>query len=87
MNPNTNTNYLTNGLQAAQRFAGQVLSAAESGISRKPWGRYATEYGSVGETIKKGIQTKQIAAPSVAAAAALDVLTNETRKEIGRAHV
>lgn len=91
MNPNTNPNYLTNSLQTAQRFAGQVLRKMESGISRKPWGRYATEYGPVRETVKQVVVptttesgTYRAGAADVIGAAALDALTNETRKDVWR---
>jgi hypothetical protein len=88
MNPNTNPNYLTNSLQSVQRFAGQVLQKTQEGISRKPWGRYATEYGPVRETIKQTVQPESSAlkmgAADVAAAATLDALTNETRKDVWR---
>lgn len=88
MNPNTNPNYLTNSVNAVQRFAGQVLGKMHEGIERKPWGRYATSYGSVKEAVqaavKPPINTEPLGASGVAAAAVLDAMTNETRKSVWR---
>lgn len=86
MNVNTTLNYLTNSAQAAQRFAGDVLKGMQSNIERKPWGRYSSQYGSVGETARQAVQTggQTAGASDVAAAAVLDVMTNETRKGVWR---
>jgi hypothetical protein len=88
MNPNTNPNYLTNSVSAVQRFAGQVLQKMHEGVERKPWGRYSTSYGSVSQAAqtaaKPPVNTAPIGAAGVAAAAALDVMTNETRKDVWR---
>jgi hypothetical protein len=86
MNVNTTLNYLTNSAQAAQRFAGDVLKGMQSNIERKPWGRYASQYGSVGSTTRQAVESggQAAGATDVAAAAVLDVMTNETRKDVWR---
>jgi len=78
MDVNPTSNYLTNSVAAAQRFAGQVMSKIQEGIERKPWGQYKSAYGPVRETV-----TQAISDPAKAVAAAtLDALTNETRKDV-----
>ena len=56
MNPNTNTNYLTNSLAKAQQFVGQAVAKVQSNIERTPWGYYKNTQGStsrlVGEQLK-----------------------------------
>ena len=86
MNVNTTLNYLTNSAQAAQRFAGEVFTKLEGAVQRKPWGRYATAYGPVRETVKN-VATGSSAGygpADVAASAVLDAMTNETRKDVWR---
>jgi hypothetical protein len=78
MDVNPTSNYLTNSVAAAQRFAGQVMSKMQEGIERKPWGQYKSAYGPVRETV-----TQAISDPAkTVAAATLDALTNETRKDV-----
>jgi hypothetical protein len=78
MDVNPTSNYLTNSVAAAQRFAGQVMSKMQEGIERKPWGQYKSAYGPTRETV-----TQVISDPAKAVAAAtLDALTNETRKDV-----
>jgi hypothetical protein len=88
VNVNTTLNYLTNSAQAAQRFAGEVFSKAQKNIQRKPWGRYASEYGPVRETIGAAVSqpvgSVRSTASDVAASAMLDAMTNETRKDVWR---
>tara|TARA_R110002126_G_scaffold19202_5_gene72306 strand:+ start:6813 stop:8066 length:1254 start_codon:yes stop_codon:yes gene_type:complete len=56
MNPNTNTNYLTNSLAKAQQFVGQAVAKLESSVQRKPWGSYQSTQGAtsglIGEQLK-----------------------------------
>lgn len=84
MNVNTTLNYLTNSAQAVQRFAGEVISNAQAGIQRKPWGKYASDYGPVGGTIRTAVKTsgQVMGASDVAASTILDALTDETRKGV-----
>lgn len=78
MNPNTDTNYLTNSLVAAKGFAKKVVEKMQQGVERKPWGRYQSDYGPVAEAAKAaGAQPA-----SVVAAAGLDVLTDATRRHV-----
>lgn len=86
MNVNTTLNYLTNSAQAVQRFAGEALSKTQSGIQRKPWGKYASAYGPTSETIRSAVkgQGQGMGATDVAASTVLDALTNETRKDVWR---
>ena len=54
------------------------MSKMQEGIERKPWGQYKSAYGPVRETV-----TQAISDPAKAVAAAtLDALTNETRKDV-----
>jgi len=82
VNVNTTLNYLTNSAQAVQRFAGEALSKAQSGIQRKPWGKYASSYGPTSETIRSAVKGQGMGASDVAASTVLDALTNETRKDV-----
>ena len=84
MNPNTTLNHLTNSAQAVQRFAGQVVNKMQEGIERKPWGRYSSAYGSVKEAATTVTDSGRMGPAGVTAAAALDALTNETRKDVWR---
>jgi hypothetical protein len=56
MNPNTNTNYLTNSLSKAQQFVGQAVAKVQGNIERTPWGYYKNIQGPtsnlVGEQLK-----------------------------------
>ena len=56
MDVNSTSNYLTNSVVAAQRFAGQVMSKMQEGIERKPWGQYKSAYGPVRETVTQAIK-------------------------------
>ena len=78
MNPNTDTNYLTNSLVAAKQFVKQVVSKMERGVERKPWGRYQSEYGPVSTTISSAGQDPS----GVVASGTLDVLTDATRRHV-----
>ena len=89
MNVTPTSNYLTNSVVAAQRFAGQVMSKMQEGIERKPWGQYKSIYGPVREAVKGAVVpttteagTSRVGAAGVVASAALDALTNETRKDV-----
>lgn len=73
-----NFNYLTNSLEAAKKFAKSYVANIQSGVKRKPWGFYQSEYGSAKEYIKQTIKNPA----ETAAAATLDVLTNATRRDI-----
>jgi hypothetical protein len=93
MNPNIDTNYLTNSLAKAQQFVKQTVSKMQSGIERKPWGSYQSEYGAVSPVVKQAVKqtptiteggTKYTQPSDVAAAAGLDVLTNASRRDIWR---
>lgn len=78
MNPNIDTNYLTNSLVAAKQFVKQVVGKMERGVERKPWGRYQSEYGPVSTTISSAGQDPA----GVIASGALDVLTDATRRHV-----
>jgi hypothetical protein len=78
MNPNTDTNYLTNSLVAAKQFAKQVVGKMQQGVERKPWGRYQSDYGATGTNLKTAVQNPS----GTVAAAGLDVLTNATRRHV-----
>lgn len=78
MNQDTNHNYLTNSLKAAQAFVGRYTTKLKESATRAPWGQYKSELGGVRDYATA-------AAPSVAAAGAtLDVLNNETRQKVSR---
>jgi len=88
MDVNPTSNYLTNSVAAAQRFAGQVMSKMQEEVKRTDWGQYKSKYGPLRETVKKAIVpplakgTYRSDAADIAASAALDALTNETRKDV-----
>ena len=71
MNADSNPNYLTNSVAAAQQFIKLTVSRMQRGIERKPWGQYKSEYGSAAYEIPS---IKQDPSAFVAA-------------KIGRAHV
>lgn len=91
MDINPTSNYLTNSVVAAQRFAGQVMSKLHEGLERAPWGQYKSVHGPVRETIRKTVVptttetgTHRAGPADVLASATLDALTNETRKDVWR---
>jgi hypothetical protein len=63
MNPNTNTNYLTNSLAKAQQFVGEAVATLEGSIQRKPWGSYQSSQGTAAGLV--GEQLKNIKAAAV----------------------
>jgi hypothetical protein len=56
----------------------------QEGIERKPWGKYSSAYGSVKEAATATTDAGRMGPAGVTAAAALDALTNETRKDVWR---
>ena len=62
MNPNTNTNYLTNSLAKAQQFVGQAVAKLESSVQRKPWGSYQSTQGATSELIGEQLKNVKAAA-------------------------
>jgi hypothetical protein len=60
MNPNIDTNYLTNSLSKAQQFAQQAVSRLQTGIERKPWGSYQSNIGATAKVV--GEQLKNVTA-------------------------
>ena len=93
MNPNTNTNYLTNSLAKAQQFVGETVAKLQSNIQRAPWGAYKSSYGSVSPVIGKTVRqaptvteqgTRYTKPSDVVAAAGLDVLTDASRRDLWR---
>lgn len=77
MNPNTNTNYLTNSLAAAQKFAGNVAASLRENLYQSKYG-YGTKSGSVLGQLKNVITE-----PAKTAAAALgDVLTDQSQRQV-----
>jgi hypothetical protein len=73
MNPNVNTNYLTNSLAKAQQFVGKVASELRSGLCQSKYG-YGSSQGSV-----LGSAQNIIKEPAkVVATAVGDVLTNKS---------
>ena len=75
MNPNTNTNYLTNSLAKAQQFAGKVASELRSSIYQSKYG-----YGSNEGSVLTSAQNIGKEPAKVAATAVGDVLTNKSLK-------
>jgi len=62
MNPNVNTNYLTNSLAKAQQFAQQAVSKLQTGIERTPWNYYKSNIGPTGEVLREQIRNAVAAA-------------------------
>jgi hypothetical protein len=91
MNPNVDTNYLTNSLSQAQQFIKQTVGKMQENIARKPWGSYQSEYGAAGPVASKAVKQtptiteegiKHTTPSDVAAAAGLDVMTNASRRDL-----
>jgi hypothetical protein len=62
MNPNTNTNYLTNSLTNAQQFVKQAASKLQSSIERRPWGYYQSTQGTTSELVGEQLKNVKAAA-------------------------
>ena len=62
MNPNVNTNYLTNSLAKAQQFAQQAVSKLQTGIERTPWNYYKSNIGPTGEVLREQVKSAAAAA-------------------------
>jgi hypothetical protein len=62
MNPNTNSNYLTNSLAKAQQFVGQAVAKLESSVQRKPWGSYQSTQGAASGVIGEQLKNVKAAA-------------------------
>jgi chaperonin cofactor prefoldin len=77
MNPNTNTNYLTNSLAKAQQFAGKVASELRSSIYQSKYG-----YGSNEGSVLTSAQNIGKEPAKVAATAVGDVLTNKSLSSV-----
>ena len=77
MNPNTNTNYLTNSLAKAQQFVGQVASELRSSIYQSKYG-----YGSSEGSVLTSAQNIGKEPAKVAATAVGDVLTNKSLSSV-----
>ena len=77
MNPNTNTNYLTNSLAKAQQFAGKVASELRSSIYQSKYG-----YGSNEGSVLTSTQNLSKEPAKVAATAVGDVLTNKSLSSV-----
>jgi hypothetical protein len=77
MNPNTNTNYLTNSLAHVQQFAGKIASELRSNIYQSKYG-YGSNQGSVLGTVQNVIKEPA----KVAATAIGDVLTNKSLSSV-----
>jgi hypothetical protein len=73
MNPNIDTNYLTNSLAKAQQFAGKVASELRSGLYQSKYG-----YGSNQGSVFGSAQNIAKEPAKVAATAVGDVLTNKS---------
>jgi hypothetical protein len=56
MNPNIDTNYLTNSLAKAQQFAQQAVSKLQSSIERTPWNYYKSNIGPTGEVLSDQVR-------------------------------
>ena len=77
MNPNTDTNYLTNSLAKAQQFAGKVASELRSSLYQSKYG-----YGSSEGSILTSAQNIGKEPAKVAATAVGDVLTNKSLSSV-----
>ena len=77
MNPNTNTNYLTNSLAKAQQFVGNVASELRSSIYQSKYG-----YGSSEGSVLTSAQNLGKEPAKVAATAVGDVLTNKSLSSV-----
>jgi hypothetical protein len=77
MNPNTNSNYLTNSLAKAQQFVGKVASELRSSIYQSKYG-----YGSNEGSVLTSAQNIGKEPAKVAAAAVGDVLTNKSLSSV-----
>jgi len=62
MNPNTNTNYLTNSLTSAQQFVKQAASKLQSSVERRPWGYYQSTQGTTSELVGEQLKNVKAAA-------------------------
>jgi hypothetical protein len=62
MNPNTNTNYLTNSLSKAQQFVGQAVAKLESSVQRTPWGYYQSTQGATSGLVEEQLKNVKAAA-------------------------
>jgi hypothetical protein len=62
MNPNTNTNYLTNSLTSAQQFVKQAASKLQSSVERRPWGYYQSTQGTASELVGEQLKNVKAAA-------------------------
>ena len=62
MNPNIDTNYLTNSLAKAQQFAQQAVSKLQTGIERTPWNYYKSNIGATGEVLREQVKSAAAAA-------------------------
>ena len=77
MNPNTNTNYLTNSLAKAQQFAGKVASELRSSIYQSKYGYGSNEGSVLTSTQNLGKEPAKVAATAVG-----DVLTNKSLSSV-----
>lgn len=77
MNPNTNTNYLTNSLAKAQQFAGKVASELRSSIYQSKYGYGFSEGSVLTSTQNLGKEPAKVAATAVG-----DVLTNKSLSSV-----
>jgi chaperonin cofactor prefoldin len=77
MNPNTNTNYLTNSLAKAQQFAGKVASELRSSIYQSKYGYGSSEGSVLTSTQNLGKEPAKVAATAVG-----DVLTNKSLSSV-----
>ena len=77
MNPNTNTNYLTNSLAKAQQFVGKVASELRSSIYQSKYG-----YGSSEGSVLTSAQNLGKEPAKVAATAVGDILTNKSLSSV-----
>jgi hypothetical protein len=62
MNPNTNTNYLTNSLATVHQVVKQAVAKLEGTIQRKPWGSYQSTQGATSGLIEEQLRNVRAAA-------------------------
>ena len=77
MNPNVNTNYLTNSLAKAQQFAGKVASELRSGLYQSKYGYGSNQGGVIGSVQNIAKEPAKVAATAVG-----DVLTNKSLSSV-----
>ena len=80
MNPNTNTNYLTNSLSKAKEFLQQASTAVRENINQS---RYGTYMSSAGPAVNaRNIPKSPADLPDTAATIVSDLLTDQTRRQV-----